>query len=354
MSIKNRSGFSLVESLVGLFILTVSAGIMLSIAKLQFYSQKENVDYASIVSLRESIIATVASQEAWDKTKSLNPGMACSLTFPSTCADNQIREVNIYRSDGSLYVGSSNPRYGFTADGKPCATYGSANSPCQIKARVFWKNVCVATSAQGCRYPSDQLSVLFYSRHESFKKYADAQFRLRRFDVLSMNRHSFGVNNSPVASCLAKGPYIFIGFGKTFNAPSGGVARADADGCVNISFFKGARGDTGPRGPMGPRGPQGPPGPPGVIYTVAGPPSPPPCTAFGCPPAPTPVPTPTPTPTRPPGKWICPGNDQNNPNEWLPYPEDMRLFPSLYSQICGGGLGGGEGGDGGAGGGAGS
>lgn len=364
MSVKNQFGFSLIESMMGLFILTVSAGAMLSMAKLQFGSQRENMDYAAIVSLRESILATVGSQESWNRTKALNSTMACSRKYPSTCAENEIHEINIYRSDGNLFVGSMNPTQGFTADGKPCSNYGVPSSPCQIKARVFWKNVCVSASPPGCKYPMDQVTVLFFSKSENLKKYTDANGRLRQFDVLSMNRHSFGINNSPVASCLAKGSFVFVGFGKSFATPRGAVATADSDGCVNIGAFKGARGDPGPMGPMGPMGmmgAQGPQGAPGSIFTVAGggppsppcvepgcpppsPPSPPPCTAFGCPPPPPPQP-----PAIPPGKWICPGNDQNNPSEWLPYPEDMRLFPSLYSQICGGGLGGGDG-SGGAGG----
>lgn len=279
--IQSSRGFSMPEALMSVFLILVIAGSVLSTFKYQLNNYTENQNYMSVADLRRSILATVSHQESWNITKSKNSSMACARTFPSTCSANVEREIDVYRSTGSLYVGSLDPKNGFTRKGTPCNTFGTSNSSCIFKARVFWKNAC--NSAIGCKYPDEQVTINFYIAPHVKSIYASAGNHLRSFDVISYSRNNFGLNNSPVVNCLAKNLSVFIGFGKSFLNPQGQLAMADGDGCVNISSFQGPAGDRGPAGLGGFTGSQGPRGLDGTL-------------SFLPPPTPTPTPTPAPTP----------------------------------------------------------
>lgn len=254
----NAKGFSLVEAMIGLGALSLTATVMLNFANTQRLFASKNSSQTALTSLRENILNTIVNQPSWDRTKTMNASLACMSTYPSTCPDGFGGDINIYTSNGTLLVDSLNPSSGFTLAGKPCTGYSAqGNDLCPLKASVSWQARC--SGIEGCKFPQEVISVNFV--------YSPAQQRqitnFSNFNVYQLSRRNLSENASPTTICSSAGR-IYIGSGNLVQDGQGIPTEADQNGCVPVQAFRGARGAQGAQGGRGPTGA------PGIVITGSG------------------------------------------------------------------------------------
>lgn len=301
----HQKGFSLVEGLVALGLLSAILGVAGTVGTL--LNDTNNIDSrkAAFQTISSSLMSTVTYQTAWDVTKTKNASMNCAKTFPSSCTNGTQAIVAVYNSEGKKLTDPSNENQGFKTDGDVCYTFKTGENGCLYRAEVGWYIKC--SSPESCQYPEEQISVTFkYSGKE--------KFNVQAFNFPPQARANLAANQSPTTSC-AKNSGVFVGYGQTVYDGDGGVYASNTRGCVPLTAFRGSTGPQGPQGPQGPRGPTGSMGGPGSVYylpppvilsggpsdpgpaappVAAAPPPPPVAVAPSAPPPPPPPPDATP------------------------------------------------------------
>ncbi len=257
-ALKNQSGMTIVQSLVGLVITALVAGISMTVMLQHMKYERETVFKNNVLELKNSLMYALASEAVWTKTAQLNAEMNCISSSQNFCrlGDLQRKNINLYDDQGNLILDSLRPEMGFTSAGIPCSGYSATgNGQCPLRAELSWRAACLDTS---CKAKDDYVTLIFeYSPDDIKKKYS---FKAETYNIAEMNRSSFRGATSPVMECAKRGR-LYIGQNGVFNSQN-----ADSEGCVDYSAFVGPQGDPGvpgdqgPAGEMGPAGPKGPPG----------------------------------------------------------------------------------------------
>lgn len=150
----NQSGFSLIEVVVALGVVSVT---MLAFASFSSLS----TDYTSKVrsrndlfQVKSDILRTVGSQQAWFKMISqagtdmnndgtlVNPDLVC-VKEGTVCAPGN-HELTLLNQEGAVFLDSTKATTGYTREGVPCQSYGQGASggTCSSQYKVSWSPVC--------------------------------------------------------------------------------------------------------------------------------------------------------------------------------------------------------------------
>lgn len=257
------------------FIFIISIGFTASLGRLTEGRTQLNHALArsSILTLREQVIALIGSHAAWQKTISHNPAMACMLG--GDCVDGTTAAIDLYDSEDSLIVQTSNSLAGYALDGQACTSFSTSGvGTCVVRIELQWKVDCGGPPS--CQIPEELMTIRFAFNGDQVK------LNPMRFDVGTdpptnnpyLIRGSLNPDTT-VMRCAAK-HRVYVGTSGV-EAPGFSV---DAGGCIALEAFLGAKGPKGYKGQDGDLGPQGATGPRGCDWDDG----------F----CPTPFPTPTP------------------------------------------------------------
>lgn len=255
----NNKGFSLIQTLVVIGIISVLWTVVIELLNQVQKSQYEILMKSTVLSVKNSLLANLSSSSAWQKTVSLQPSLKCTNNVSPYCDGAPAsKDIVVYDSAGSVIFDSTSPSNGFTVNGVKCSTFDpvNGNDSCPIGVKVRWRALCDNSL---CQSQQDLLSLQFeYKPQNSFRNVA---FNSYNYNQIETPRNSMAGNETPLLSCAKLGK-IFIGEGQSFNS-----FIADTQGCVPYQAFQGPRGEqglVGAAGPQGVTGPQGNPGPPGA------------------------------------------------------------------------------------------
>lgn len=249
---QNNKGFSLVQTLVVIGIITVLWTVVIELLNQVQKSQYEIMMKSTVLSIKNSILANVSSGGAWAQTVAAQPSLKCTNNTDPYCdGAPSSKDIIIYDSSGSIVFDSTNPINGFTVNGMKCSSFDSVNGndACPIGVKVRWRALC---NNGLCQSQQDLVSVQFEFRPSSSAR--NVAFNSFNYNQVENPRNSLAGNETPLLSCAKIGK-VFIGEGQTFNS-----VAADTQGCVPYNTFVGPRGLQGPVGAGGPQGPQGDPG----------------------------------------------------------------------------------------------
>ncbi len=238
----NQGGFSLVQVLVMLGIMGIVAAGMTKLQMQQYKTQNEIAFKANVIAIRQSLISALASDSAWQMTRTRNPSLQCSSPGQAYCGSGSISrtDVDLYDAAGNIILRSSSPTAGFRHDGTPCDAYSaSGNANCPLKVSAKWRGVCQSAP---CSDIQDFISVTFEYTSAGGNNYA---FNPANYNIVELNRIKFSSQESPLMTCARAGK-IFVGEGKTLNTYS-----ADPQGCLEYSAFVGPQGEPGSPGAQG-------------------------------------------------------------------------------------------------------
>lgn len=252
----NNKGFSLVQTLVVIGVISVLWTVVIELLNQVQRSQYEILMKSTVLTVRNSLLANVASSASWQKTVFLQPSLKCVSNATMYCDGTpSSKDIIIYDAAGSVIFDSTNPTNGFTVHGVKCNTYDAVNGndACPIGVKVRWRALCNNTL---CQSQQDLISLQFDFRPQSNMR--NVAFNSYNYNQIETPRNSLSGNETPLLACAKIGK-IYIGEGQTFNS-----VTADTQGCVPYYAFQGPRGDQGVVGAIGPMGPQGNPGPPGT------------------------------------------------------------------------------------------
>lgn len=170
MKVRNRQGFSVVEVMVVLGIMSVIAYYGMT-PLLSFMKTQKTVDVKLTLSqIRENIRSTILNGKAWQKTIAVNSQMSC-ISTGTTCSafTTGTYFLNLRDGNDTLLINSSTPTAGFTDAGSPCNAWSASGNPaCPIRIRLRWTAVCMNTS---CIHPQVLISGRFeYSPGDQQKR----------------------------------------------------------------------------------------------------------------------------------------------------------------------------------------
>ncbi len=274
---QNNKGFGILETLVSLGILSIATFVVLQMMGTFGLGLSSERAKNGLLLKRQDIVATILSQSSWNKTIAANSPMLCRRTYPSSCSNETQASINLYDSDGDLYLNSAGDTYSF--DGKKCSP--TSSTVCPLKIKLEWKVFC--ETAEECKYPTDLVKLTFY-KNPAFG--AELPSPIEKYNLSWIPRRNLSDNSSPMISCAKTGK-IFVGFGVDLGEDYASPQMADENGCVPLTTFVGEPGFPGVQGPVGPRGAVGPRGRAGIVRSSSGP---------GPGPSPSPSPSPSPTP----------------------------------------------------------
>lgn len=249
---QNNKGFSLVQTLVVIGIITVLWTVVIELLNQVQKSQYEILMKSTVLSVKNSILANVSSGGAWAQTVTAQPSLKCANNTDPYCNGAPAsKDIIVYDSSGSVVFDSTNPNNGFTVNGMKCNSFDSVagSDSCPIGVKVRWRALC---SNALCQSQQDLVSVQFDYHPSSTAR--NVAFNAFNYNQVENPRNSLAGNETPLLSCAKIGK-VFIGEGQTFNS-----VTADPQGCVPYNTFVGPRGLQGPVGAAGPQGPQGDPG----------------------------------------------------------------------------------------------
>lgn len=256
---KNNKGFSLVQTLVVVGLISVLWTVVIELLNQVQKSQYEILMKSTVLSIRNSLLANVSSGAAWQKTVSLQPSLKCLNNTMAFCNGTPAsKDIVVYDAAGSVIFDSTNPSNGFTVNGIKCSTYDAinGNDACPIGVKVRWRALCNNST---CQSQQDLVSLQFEFKPQNNVR--NVAFNSYNYNQIETPRNSLSGNETPLLACAKIGK-IFIGEGQSFNSIS-----ADTQGCVPYHAFQGPRGDQGLIGATGPQGIPGPPGDPGPPAT---------------------------------------------------------------------------------------
>ena len=104
-----QSGFSTLEVLVAIVVMTVLFLASLTISEYITKKQFEGEFISNVILVKNGIINVLNNSEAWNATLNGNSNMACLLNTPFDCSSATGGEINLYDANGSPTV--SRTRY---------------------------------------------------------------------------------------------------------------------------------------------------------------------------------------------------------------------------------------------------
>lgn len=167
ISIKDRRGFSLVETMFVTGIVLISGMALATFSNSAASFEKQMKARSGLLQVRAEVVSYLSKQDAWAYTvstvnESRNPDLAC-IRDGVACTPGTY-PLSLYRVDGTVLIDSGNPQAGFTSDGVACSTFVQSESPgtspsgslstsgedqsvttCKYRFNVSWSPICPTT-----------------------------------------------------------------------------------------------------------------------------------------------------------------------------------------------------------------
>ena len=239
LNLLDKRGFTLVEALVSVAIVSISALAATQIVLLINRSAHEARFRSTMTEVYRYASAISAHPDAWDRTTQRNSEMACLRTKSCTNQANFI-PIDLLDMAGTAVIRTKSPSAGFTYTGEPCDSFdarqGMGNDQCPIRFTIAWRTSCnTNATVNSCLSPQEHLDIQAQYNPSSNSPRFAFNSQLTSGTVV---RQSSELDN-PVASC-AREQKVFIGVGARYRGN-----RADEKGCVERSAFAGNQGNGG-------------------------------------------------------------------------------------------------------------
>jgi len=196
-----KTGFSLVEALIGLGVLSI---VFMGIAALQTAQEsaraKENL--GAILSAKKAYLTNLVTSDAsWQKTvsnASASSHLGCLASAAGCVGVSQNSDFDLYDASGELAF-SSSPGSGYNIYGNVCDSQPSLGStlklavPCTVLLRLEWKPSCAPPALDPkCKSPLIQVTGTFSAASSSKVN-------------LNLQKFSFQINRSSLSTSTCAG-----------------------------------------------------------------------------------------------------------------------------------------------------
>ncbi len=145
---KAFAGFSMVETLVAVMIISASGLAAATFADLLVKMQKDTRHKSGAGLLKANITSKFFSEQAWIKTVNASANsttLSCIRTKTDCSGVTAPVAFSLFDAEGNLLANPSLAENGFTEDGGPCSTHVTDPKMCPFRFEFAWQPVCPAS-----------------------------------------------------------------------------------------------------------------------------------------------------------------------------------------------------------------
>jgi Tfp pilus assembly protein PilV len=168
-----RNGFTIVESLMAIMMLSLSGLAFSSFIAISAKNQTQNQAKLSVTQARSQILALIANRSVWTKNlkeanvmkhpvyhdRAINPELAC-LRDGVACAEKDGGyDLSLMDQQGNIVVDAIDTSKGLTREGAVCTGFSETtpNAACPWRLSLKWTPIC--SSGTSCLHPQVSIDV---------------------------------------------------------------------------------------------------------------------------------------------------------------------------------------------------
>lgn len=144
------SGFSMVETLVAVMIISASGLAAATFADLLVKMQKDTRHKSGAGLLKANITSKFFSEQAWMKTINASANattLSCIRTKTDCSGVSAPVAFSLFDAEGNLLADPTQIKNGFTEDGGPCDVHDTNPKACPFRFEFAWQPVCPSTGS---------------------------------------------------------------------------------------------------------------------------------------------------------------------------------------------------------------